>query len=185
MANRFTQKAKNALNHALECAKELGHTYIGSEHLLLGLTSEPDSVSQKFLSFRGADYKTLYQAISSWTGIGVPTSLLSPQDMTPKMKNIIESSAAQSLKNGQSYIGTEHLLWSLLEEKDCIALRILIEVDVPVEELKRDIDGFIDTIPVKNDSFKKSKSLINSGESNATSISLYSTNLVKKAIEGN
>ena len=186
MANRFTQKAQNALNHALECAKELGHTYIGSEHLLLGLSGESDSISQKLLTFRGGEYKKIYQTISSWAGIGIPSPLLASRDMTPKLKNIIEASAAESLRNGQGYIGTEHLLWALLEENDCMAVRILLEMELSVEDLKRDISGFIDSIHARssNEVIKKNKNIIKSSESNVSSLSLYSTNLILQAVDG-
>lgn len=187
MANHFTHKAQNALNRALNCALELGHTYIGSEHLILGLAGEADSISRKLLSLRGADYNILYQTISAWSGVGVPTSLLSPQDMTPKLKNIIEASAAISLRNGQGYIGTEHLLWALLEENDCMAMRVLLEIGISVEDLKRDIGNFIDAMPnsrINSVNLKKNKNIIKTSDNNSSTLSLYSTNLVLQAIEG-
>ena len=184
MANHFTQKAQNVLSRALECAKELGHTYIGSEHLLLGLAGEPDAISQKLLSSRGGDYKKIYQTVSDWTGVGVPTSLLLPNDMTPKIKNIIENSAAESLKNGQRYVGTEHMLWALLEENDCMAIRILSDLGISVDDLKTDIVDFLDSIHPqgRNSNLKSSKSLTKTN--NTSLLPLYSRNLVLQAVEG-
>ena len=78
MSSRFTQKAQNSLNRAMQCAKELGHTYIGSEHLLLGLAGESDSIAAKLLAGRGVTPAKLRQTIVDWAGTGVPTSLRPP-----------------------------------------------------------------------------------------------------------
>jgi ATP-dependent Clp protease ATP-binding subunit ClpC len=149
VSSRFTQKAQNSLNRAMQCARELGHTYIGSEHLLLGLAGESDSIAAKLLAGRGITPAKLRQTIADWAGTGVPTTL-SPSDMTPKVKNIIETSAQESIKNGQSYIGTEHLLAALLAETDCMAIRILSACGVSVTELKKELGNFLETIPGKN-----------------------------------
>ena len=184
MANRFTQKAQNALNRALICARELGHTYIGSEHLLLGLSGEPDSIAQKLLISKGGDYNKLYQTVADWAGVGVP-SLLSPKDMTPKVKNIIESSAAESIKNGQSYIGTEHLLLSLLSETDCMAQRILSAASVSITELKKDIVSFIESIPSRAVSREtKTRDSTKPTIPGAPVLSLYGKNLTAQASSG-
>ncbi len=156
MANRFTQKAQNCLNRAMQLACGLGHTYIGSEHLLLGLAGETDSIASKLLTGRGADPDKIRQTISEWAGTGTPT-VLSPSDMTPKVKNIIETSAEESLKYGQSYIGTEHLLSALLSENDCMAVRIIAACGVSVNELKKELASFLDTVPGKS-SIKELKS---------------------------
>ena len=186
MANRFTQKAQNVLNRALGCAKDLGHTYIGSEHLLLGLAAESDSISHKILLSHGGDYKKIYQTVSSWTGVGGANSMLSPSDMTPKIKNIIETSAAKSLKNGQHYIGTEHLLWALLEENDCMALRILADIDISIDDLKSDINEFINSIHSVsgNNTSKSVRSVTKTSDGNESTLSLYSRDLVLQAVEG-
>ena len=184
MANRFTQKAQNALNRALICARELGHTYIGSEHLLLGLVGEGDSIAQKLLVSKGCDYNKLYQTVADWAGVGIP-SVLSPKDMTPKVKNIIESSAAESIKNGQSYIGTEHLLLALLSETDCMAQRILSASGVSLGELKKDVTTFVESIPSRN-SVRELKNRKTSQPTipGAPVLSLYGKDLTSQASDG-
>ena len=124
MANKFTQKAQNTLNRALTCARELGHTYIGSEHILLGLITEKDSIASRLLLSKGTDGEQLRKDIVDIAGAGSP-SFVTPSDMTPRAKKIIEASAAESQKNGNRYIGTEHLLLALLNEKDCVGVRLL------------------------------------------------------------
>ena len=121
---RFTQKAQNVLNNALNFAKQMGHTYVGSEHILLGLMGEEDSVAAKLLSERGAEFDKIRAGIESFAGVGT-LSNVSAADMTPRTKHIIESSANEAIKLNQSYIGTEHLLMALIAESDCVAVKLL------------------------------------------------------------
>lgn len=148
MANKFTPKAQYALNSALTFASELGHSYIGSEHLLLGLLSTPDCAAARILSARGAATESIKNTLIQITGVGSPEPV-SPSDMTPRTKKIIEGSALESMKGGQSYIGTEHLLLSLLSDRDCVAVRILESIGLSPSELKNDIETYIESSPSK------------------------------------
>ena len=69
MINKFTQKAQNTLNHALTSARELGHTYVGSEHILLGILCEQDSIASKLLASRGADAVKIKASVIDISGI--------------------------------------------------------------------------------------------------------------------
>lgn len=140
--NRFTQKAQHTLNRSLEMARELGHTYIGSEHILLALSAETDSVASKLLEKYGVTPDSIRDSIIEMTGTGTP-GYVSSLDMTPRTKKIIESSSYESMRHGQGYIGTEHLLLALLGESDCVAVKILIELGVGVDELKGSIEEFL------------------------------------------
>ncbi len=142
MANRFTQKAQHVLGLALSFAGELGHTYIGSEHLLLALLEETSGVASHYLSERGAEPDAIRESVIRMSGSGSPTSP-SPADMTPRTKNIIEGSLRVSRRYGQDYIGTEHLLLSLLSERDCVAVRILETLGVSIAELQNDLVAFL------------------------------------------
>ena len=146
MENRFTQKAQNALSASLKAASDLGHTYIGSEHLLLGLLSESDSISARLLEAKGVDRGRIRAAIVELSGEGAK-SHPSPADMTPRTQKIIQDSAYESLRCGQSYIGTEHLLMALLKETDCVAMRILGNQHIALEELRNDLSGLMRTSP--------------------------------------
>ncbi len=146
MTNRFTQKAQNALNLSLRFASEMGHTYIGSEHLLLGLLKEETGVAAHYLKERGAILEKIQNAVTQMAGVGSPTSV-SAADMTPRTKNIIEASLYESQRNGQDYIGTEHLLLALLGERDCVAVRILENLGVSVNDLRTDLTSFLGNAP--------------------------------------
>ena len=99
MHNKFTQKAQNTLKNALNEAGELGHSYMGSEHLLLGLTMEKDSIAARLLSARGIDEICVRESIIEITGRG-DKCRLSSKDMTPRAKKIIEESGRIAKKNG-------------------------------------------------------------------------------------
>ena len=146
MTNRFTMRAQNALNGSLREASALGHTYIGSEHLLLGLLCEGDSIASKLMTARGVDADKFRGAMVELSGAGAE-SRVSPSDMTPRVRKIILDSAAEATRCGQSYVGTEHLLLALLEEPDCVAVRLLETVGVSPDELRRDVAGFLASEP--------------------------------------
>ena len=142
MADKFTQRAQNALNYSLLAACELGHTYIGTEHLLLGLVTEKKSAASKMLEERRIYPKQLREAIVQFAGTGVRTVLV-PADMTPKTKKIIESAYQAASQIPVGYIGTEHLLYAILEEKDCVATKLLSSLGVNIQELKNDLLAFL------------------------------------------
>ena len=144
MSNRFTQKAQNVLSAALNGAAEMGHTYIGSEHLLLGLSSEEDSIAARLLRAKGLQLSKVRARITDLSGCGSYCEL-SPSDMTPKLRRIIERSAELSSHGENSYIGTEHLLLALLEEKDSVALRIVEAEGVSLSQLIGDVSAFLST----------------------------------------
>ena len=142
MNSRFTQSAQNALNSALDFAREFGHTYIGSEHILLGLLAETDGVASKLLTARGAALDSIKDTVKEISGEGKQTNVTAA-DMTPRTKKIIETSAYQAMRLGQNYIGTEHLLLGLIAESDCVGVRILASKNVNVNELATDLVNYI------------------------------------------
>jgi ATP-dependent Clp protease ATP-binding subunit ClpC len=142
MADKFTQRAQNALNYSLLAACELGHTYIGTEHLLLGLAQEKKSAASRMLEERRIQAKQLRDAIAGFAGTGVRTVLV-PSDMTQKAKKIIESAYLAATQTPVGDIGTEHLLYAILEEKECVATKLLVSLGVNITELKNDILAFL------------------------------------------
>ena len=134
----FTGKAQNALNRALYIASEMGHTCVGSEHLLLGLLSEKDGIAERVLSERSVTYDKTKQLLADNVGVGSP-SKLSAADITPRTKKIIEQSASIAVSMGHGYIGTEHLLLALCDESECFAVRLIAEQGASAADLRRDV----------------------------------------------
>ena len=138
----FTQKANTALNSAIEFAESLGHTYIGSEHLLAGLIKSEGSVANTALTSRGITFAKIESAIRTEIGIGTPT-VLSPNDFTPRSKNIIEVSVSEARSSGQNYVGTEHILLAIIKDSTCYAMSILEGMNIPVNEISNDVTRFV------------------------------------------
>lgn len=134
----FTQKANEALNAAIEYAENLGHTYIGSEHLLLGLLTSEGSVAYTALTARNITADDVENAVRNSVGIGTPT-VLSPNDFTPRSKNIIETSITIARSLGHGYVGTEHLLIAIIRDSSCYAMDILDSLNVSASDIAEEI----------------------------------------------
>ena len=154
--NRFTPTAKNALKGASAEAGGLGHTYIGTEHLLLAMTKDHESVGGGILLARGIEYESLKQLIREISGVGVQTHPDS-SDMTPTIRRVIELSSGMAEKYGHSLIGTEDLLIAMLQEKECVAVKLLIAQNVSVNELQNDLISFFGDIGEGDVTAKKPK----------------------------
>ena len=120
----FTEKANRALNSAMEIAENLGHTYIGSEHLLAGLVREDNGVATSVLISKGISFHATEKAIKQNIGIGIPT-VLTPEDFTPRAKHIIEVSLSVARNENSGYVGTEHILKAMLQEEDCCGTALI------------------------------------------------------------
>lgn len=131
----FTEKANRALNSAIETAEDLGHTYIGSEHLLMGIVREDNGQGTSILLSKGATFQRIESFVKTYIGVGIPT-VLTPDDLTPRCKHIIDLSVSLARTMGAGYIGTEHLLMALLRESDSCALRILKELGLSSEDIQ-------------------------------------------------
>ncbi|MBQ9112514.1 MAG: ATP-dependent Clp protease ATP-binding subunit [Clostridia bacterium] len=140
MQNKFTQKAQNTLNRAAAEAGALGHTYIGSEHMLLALSLEKDSIASRILFARGISPGFLRGSITELAGEGERCHP-APCDMTPRAKKIIEESGSLARKKGCTYIGTEHLLAALLAEDGSMGVRIIESSGVPRSLLLGDLSA--------------------------------------------
>jgi len=137
--NGFTQKANIALNYAIQAAESLGHTYVGSEHLLIGLLSDTSSVAAMTMLNRNITEEKVVQLVKSIVGSGMPTRLTTA-NFTPRFKHIIENAIAISREMGQSYTGTENLLQAVLSETDSCAANILNQLDVAASEIENDLE---------------------------------------------
>ncbi len=146
MTNRFTTRAQGALTGALQEAVALGHTYVGSEHLLLGLLGERESIAARLLEARGATSARIREAIVELSGEG-RESRVSASDMTPRMRRILREAAAEAGRFGQTLVGTEHLLLALLSSVDSMALRVLETGGTSAEELRGDVTAFLHATP--------------------------------------
>lgn len=137
MQGKFTNKAQEVLKRAQEAALKLGNKYVGTEHILLGLTLVSDSVAAKALESQGVTYHQVMDKIQSMTG-GTSAYYI-PADFTPRAKRVVESSVQEAFRIGTGYVGTEHILIALIRENDNIAVRIMVSLDLNLQRLYDDI----------------------------------------------
>ena len=173
MVNRFTKKAQAILSVSKEEATKLGHSYIGTEHLLLGILST-DSVGCKILNEKGVFYKDALNKIEK-NDSSDSLSVLA-DDLTPKCKRIIEGASAISKRFSCKLIGSEHLLYSICENADSYGAKILLSLDVNLQSLRGEISSFLDAFNVEEKQ-EKQKSL-------SGIISNYGKNLNSLSKEG-
>ncbi len=138
--NGFTEKANQALNLAIESAQELGHDYIGSEHLVLGILKEGTGVASTVLNKLGVTAENYLGLIREKIGSGVPTSL-SVDDFTPRTKRILQVAAIVGVRLHTSYVGTEHLLIAILEDGQSYAMRFLQALGVDPNRIVSELSG--------------------------------------------
>ena len=137
--DRFTEGARRALAMAQESAKELGHNYVGTEHLLLGLLQEEDSPASRLLSQAGVEYPAALRQIERLVGRG-DYQFTDSFGYTPRTKKVIELSLYEAKSLNNNYIGTEHLLLALIRERESVAARILQDLGVDLAELRKSMN---------------------------------------------
>ena len=186
MINRFTQKAQHALTKALATAQEMGHTYVGTEHILMGLLLTEDSIARRILTERGVSAEATKELIASSVGTGTPSSV-SSADMTPMTKKIIEESAFASSRMSHNYIGTEHLLLAIIGEEDSFANKLIRAQNASITDIKNDLFEYFGAGFEEQRGETSQKSAAKGDKDavpGAPTLSKYGTNLCKAAKEG-
>ena len=134
---KFTQRAEYAIEKAGAAAGNMGHSYVGTEHLLLGILLEDSGVGARVLRRRGITESALRKAITSLDGTGAPSA---PEHrLTLRAKQAFERAVAEAEALGQNYIGTEHLLLGILRQSSCGGVRILDELGTDINDIYSDI----------------------------------------------
>ena len=174
MSSRFTQKAEVALNKSVIIAEELGHTYIGTEHVLIAISEDENSCASVIMRKFGLTNIKIYDAVKAYSGIGKKTRLTS-KETTPRCRKILENSYKNAKKFSTEKIGTEHLLLAILQEGESVALKILNHMGINVFELKDDTITFL-KVSEKTVQGKK-----NGGESSLPFLKKYAKNMTKLA----
>ena len=133
---RFSKLAAHSLERSLTLAEELGHTYLGSEHLLLGLLKETEGVASRLMISKGITPDKVLKKLEQLIGTGSPT-LLSINDMTPRLEQIINRAGELAHRHGFTVVGTDHLLMGLCETHESVGYRLLQELGCEPQKLFR------------------------------------------------
>ncbi len=172
----FTEKANKALNKALEAAQSLGHTYVGSEHLLLGLLYDSSTVAGTVLNAKNISYKNVDDYIRETIGAGYPTSL-GIQDFTPKSKRIIETALSFAVQTNYSLAGTEHILMAIMNDSSCYAHRILKQAGINPQDI---VNGLSDKL-MNSPASKNSQSGNSDADGNEGTLGEFGRDLTEAA----
>jgi len=139
MNNMFTDRVKKVLQYAREESLRLGHDYIGTEHLLLGLVKEGQGVAVAVLANLGIQLDTLKRSIEDAVQTISSSMVLSDVPFTPMAKQVLEIAAQEAREMNNNYIGTEHLLLALTKNKNGIAAQILSVYGTDYKGVKEEV----------------------------------------------
>lgn len=177
--NRFTQRAKTAIDLGVESAKSFGHKIVGTEHLLLGLLKEKDGIAAKVLNKLGVTEDILEKKIIEIEGKNDTTT--TDVTLSPRSKQILELSGAFANKLKTNYIGTEHILLALAQEGEGLGMRILASLNIDSRDIAESI---IDMMGIDNYSIEPKTVNKTSSTPESTSSKLldkYGRNLTESA----
>lgn len=131
----YTSKAANALKYAGKVAKKLHHSYIGSEHILLGLLRETDSMAGTILDGYGVYEEKIRELISQLIAPEATQAVMDPDGYTPRARRVLERAAQEAQALSSAQIGTEHLLLAILKEQDSVAARLLNTAGIDAQKM--------------------------------------------------
>jgi ATP-dependent Clp protease ATP-binding subunit ClpC len=185
MQYRFTPSAAQAVQNAADAAGELGHNYIGTEHLLIGLVREENGIASRVLEEHDVTEDKLMELVSQLISGGDSVEVADVSDYTPRGRRILELSSREAMRFRATAIGTEHLLIALLRDGDCVAVRLLTTMGVNIQKLYTDIVNAMgqDGNQAKKDVPGKGKGK-NRGQSQTPTLDQYSRDLTAMAKEG-
>ncbi len=179
----FTEKANTALNLAIEAAQHLGHTYIGTEHIVLGLLQEGTGVAGTILAAHGLTAAAYQEKIMESENSGQYTRLR-PEDFTPRTKKAMESAVAEAATMQQGYVGTEHILLAVLRDETSVAVRLLMSFGIRTGDMIEEIIDTIGTAAPQGVGATPSGSKGNGGKSKTPVLDQFGRDLTAMARQG-
>ena len=183
MKYKFTARAEKAIEIANEIALELGHQYIGTEHILYGLCKEGTGIASKVLENQNITDEDILQEIEMLIGTGEAIEDRDALGFTPRSKRVIENAFIEARKLGSEYIGTEHLLIGIMREGDSVAVRIMMDLNIDPRRLYNEIVKVINEDEADANSNRSTDK--NSGSFNSTpTLNQFGSDLTKQAKEG-
>ena len=184
MIYKFTARAEKAIEIANEAALELGHNYIGTEHLLYGLAKEGTGVASKVIENQEISADDILQEIEMLIGTGEPLTQGESMGFTPRSKRVIENAFVEARKLGSEFIGTEHILIGIMREGDSVAVRIMMDLGMDPRKLYNEIMNVIEEDGIDSNAPRNAGEK-NSGSFNSTpTLNQFGSDLTKQAREG-
>ena len=182
MTYKFTKSAQQALEIANDIAVELGHNYVGTEHLLYGIVKEESGVASKVLENQNITPENVLEKIEELIGRDEALEETTV-GFTPRTKRVIENAFSEARKLGSDYIGTEHLLIGIMREGDSVAVRIMMDLNVNPQKLYNEIVKVLNEYETEEGGEKRGAK--ENGSFNSTStLNQFGSDLTKAAKEG-
>ena len=184
MQERFTKKAQESLNYASECAMVLGHNYIGSEHLLIGLIKAEDSLASNVLINNGLTEDRIVNLVCQLIAPDSMVDVKEPSGYTPRIRKILDRASKEAGRFKSEQIGTEHILIAILKETECVAARLINTVGVPLKKI------YIEILLAMGEDAGKYREDFNNGKSredgkaSTQTLEQYSRDMTQLAAEG-
>ena len=183
MIDRFTEQAKEAISLGVDAAEKLGHSYVGTEHLLIGLLQEGNGVAARVLSDCGVRPDKVTELVSQLISPNQPVGLAERSTYTPSARRVLENSYREAVRFKAPLIGTEHLLIAMIRESDCVAARLLNTIGVSVQKLYIEIlSAMGEDAPAGKEDFQPGRGA--RGRANTPTLNNYSRDLTALAREG-
>ena len=139
---RFTERARRVLTFAQEEARQLNHSFIGTEHILLGLIREGDGVGAQALRSLGISFQAVREQVQETIGTAGTVASGSPP-FTPRAKKVLELALREALQLNHSYIGTEHILLGLVREGEGVAATVLVGLGADLPRVRREVNNLM------------------------------------------
>ncbi len=176
---KFTERAERAITLAQESASQLGHNYVGTEHLLLGLIREGGGIGARVLQNQGVTENKVLKEIDELIGRGEGTET-QPLGFTPRTKRVLELSFRESRRMGHSYIGTEHIILGIMREGESVAVRIIMDLGVDPQKLFSEVVKMLNEEAPGAGNAQKA----NAGYSSTPTLNQFGRDLTDMAREG-
>ena len=181
MVYKFTNKAKKVIEIANDISIELGHNYIGTEHILYGLVKEGEGIAAKVLNNKEITDEKVRVKIEELLGVG--REIKETLGFTPRTKRVLENAFLESKRIGYNYIGTEHLLLAILKEEDCVATRIILELNVEISKVYNEIAKVINE-EESDQEIKKDITRVRGSYSSTTVLNQFGEDITVQAEDG-
>ena len=186
MQENYTSQARNALAMAEKTAKRCQHSYIGTEHLLLGLLMEPEGTAGIFLADFGVEQERLLGLIDRLIAPSGNTAVASAPGLTPRARRLLDNAQEEAARLKSDEVGTEHILLAMLRESDCVATRLLYTMGVNIQKLYSSLlNAMGEAGSMTKEEIQAKLGMTKSGENSATpTLDQYSRNLNEMAKQG-
>ena len=181
MIYKFTNRAKKVIEIADDISIELGHNYIGTEHILYGLAKEGEGIASKVLQNKGVTSEKILKEIKEMLGYG--KEIKQSLGFTPRSKRVLENAFLEAKRIGYNYIGTEHLLLALMKEGDCIAIKIILELNVEISQIYNEVAKVINEEEIDNE-INKDISKTKSKSQQTATLNQFGEDITEKAEDG-